>query len=319
MYDIIIIGSGPAGIYSSYLGKIHNLKTKILESSYEIGGQMNLYKDKPVYDMPGFVNANGKDILSSILKQHKTIEDEISFNENVIEIKGEFPEFTVITNSSIYKSKCIILSTGGGTFTPVKLGLENELKFSNIRYRVDNVNDFYDKKLIIFGGGDSAVDWAHFFHDKVKELILVHRREKFRAQEMLLSELKKKIKILTPYKINKIYGDDKVNEVSLINIKNNENILLKIDEILVFFGQNKRINKDNLFNIDMKENYYIVKSDMETSRNGIYAIGNASIYKGKINMLSVCFGESATAVGSVVAKIFPGKKMTYVKQLKENI
>lgn len=317
MFDLIIVGSGPAGLYAGYLAKMHNLKFKLIEASKEVGGQMVLFKDKPVYDMPGQNNVDGKEVLSSLLEQFKKTNEKIFLNERLIDITGQHPKFIVKTSRNTFQSKCIIIATGGGVFEPIKLGLKNEDNFENIRYSVENIDNYKNKKLVVFGGGDSAIDWSHFFKDICKEVILVHRREQFRAQEYLLEQLKKSIKILTPYKIKEIINDNKFTKVQLINIKTKQITNVKCDEILVFFGQKKIINKEDSYGINMKKTSFIVKSNMETSREGIFAIGNVASYEGKISVLATALGEAATAIGSVVSKVYPGKKMTYVKK-KEN-
>ena len=146
-----------------------------------------------------------------------------------------------------------------------------------------------------------------------KEVFLVHRRENFRAQEYLLNELKSSIKILTPYKLKEIKKDSNTTNIKLINTKTKKVLSIDIDEILVFYGQKKTISKENTYGIDMNQGSYVVKSNMETSREGIFAIGNVAFYEGKINVLATALGEASTAIGSVVYKVYPGKKMTYVK------
>lgn len=315
MYDLIVVGSGPSGLYSSYLAKMHNLKVKIIEASSEIGGQMLLFKDKPVYDMPGQSNVKGKDVLNSFLKQLNDSQIKVSTNERLLKFTGTFMNFKVYTNKNVYKSKCIIFSTGGGMFEPIKLTIKNEDKFQNIHYFVSDANFYKNKKIVVFGGGDSAVDWAHFFMNQGNNVTLVHRRNQFRGQESLVEDLKRKINILTPYKIKNAYGEKFVNEIELINIKTRELKRIKCEEVLVFFGQKKTILKDDFELLEKKERKVIVRPNMETNIEGIYAIGNVATYFGKVDTIAAAIGESATAVGSVVNKIFPGKKMSYVTNI----
>lgn len=317
MYDVLIIGAGPAGMYSSYIAKMHKLNVKLIESSNEYGGQMLLFKDKPVYDMPGFTNVNGSDILNSLKKQLDSSEVNIFLNEKILDIKGEYPNFEVKTNKSVLKTKTILFTTGGGIFEPIKIGLNSE-EYSNINYYIEDYKKYKDKNIVIFGGGDSAVDWAHFLKSIAKKVTIVHRRNDFRAQERLLDELRKSILILTPFKVESFVGEKNVSQINLINVKTKEIKKILCDEVLVFFG-NKKINvKENTFNLEMIDSYFIVSPNMETSRNGIYAAGNISTYKGKIKVLSTAFGESSTAIGSIVSKIFPGKLMSYISNKKKD-
>jgi len=314
MFDLIVIGSGASGIYATYLAHMHNLKTKIIEASSEIGGQMLLFKDKPVYDMPGFLNVNGKDILKSFKKQLNQTNIRISKNEKLLDISGKCFDFTVTTSISKYKSKFIILSTGGGLFQPIKLNIDSEDKYKNIDYFIEKAESYKNKNIIIFGGGDTALDWANYLEKIANKITLIHRRNEFRAQESMINKIKEKIDIYTPYKfdrINKVINE-KITEIYIKNIKTKETELVHCDNILVFFGQMKILDKNQIFNLKVKNNMYEVNTRMETSREGIFAIGNIATYEGKVKMLVTGLGEAATAVGSVVEKIFPGKKMTYL-------
>ena len=217
-----------------------------------------------------------------------------------------------------YKTKTIIFASGGGIFEPIRLNNIPYNKYNNIDYSVNNVNKFINKELVIFGGGDSAIDWAHFFMNKSKKVTLIHRREEFRAQEKMLNEVKKTCRILTPYKLKEIIGEKKIEKMIIVDIKNKREQIIKCDEVLVKKKKKKTVDKDFDFNLEMKRNSIIVKSNMESSREGIFAVGNVAYYEGKINMLVTAFGESATAVGSVVSKVFPGKKMSYYVKKKEN-
>ena len=251
----------------------------------------------------------------ALLDQFEITNEKIYLNEKLINIEGEFPDFKLTTSSGVLKTKCIVIATGGGVFEPMKLGIENEDSYDNINYFVEDVNKYKNKKLLIFGGGDSAIDWSHYFKNICKEVFLVHRREQFRAQEKLLKEVRDSIKIYTPFKLINIIKDNNTR-VEIMNKKSNEIKTIECDEILVFYGQKKTLIKENSFGIKMHESSYIVKSNMETNKNGVFAIGNVASYEGKINLLATALGEAATAIGSVVYKIYPGKKITYVKNKK---
>lgn len=310
--DLLIIGSGPAGIYSAFLASQHKLKTIIIESSNEIGGQMLLFKDKPVYDMPGKININGKDVLESLKEQFAQTNLIININEKLLEITGSYPDFIIKTSKHTYYSKCILFTTGGGLFEPIKLSVKDEEKY-NINYSIQDSNKYINKKIVIFGGGDTAIDWAHYLMKKNK-VSLIHRRNRFRAKEFLLNDVIKGADIYTPYVIKEITGNKNIKKVCIENKENNTIKILECDEIFVFYGQKKIIDENNDFDIDMEKNFIHVKSNMETSKEGIFAAGNVAIYNGKIKMLVTSFGEAATAVGSVVHKVFSGKKMTYLSE-----
>lgn len=318
MYDLIIIGAGPAGMYAAHLANLHNINSIVLEASTDHGGQMNLFLDKPVYDLPGFLKISGKKLKENIFKQYqKNSKTKIFYQENVFSIEGTLDNFIVKSSKNTYKCKTVIISTGGGLFEPVKLGIKNEIKYQNIHYSVKKSEKFEGKNLVIFGGGDSAIDWAHYFHKKKSNITLIHRREKFRGQEHLIDEINEKIEILKPYKIFGVTGGENISEIQLINIKTKQILKKKCDEIMVFFGQKKISLRENPFKLEKNKEGYVVKTSMETSRKGVFAIGNDANYLGKVKTMITGFGEAAIAVGSVLEVVRPGKKMSYYVKKKE--
>ena len=318
MYDVIIIGAGPSGMYAGFLARLHNLKVLILETSIDHGGQMRLFLDKPVYDLPGHINIDGKKIMNLIHMQFKTHQDtEIVFEEEVKKVTGTMNNFIVITSKKEYQTRAVIIASGGGSFKPIKLGIEDEKKYDNILYSIKDAKKYINKNILILGGGDTAIDWAHYYKNK-SNVTLVHRRLSFRGQENLLEDMKNEVRIMIPYKVKALKGEKKLEKVILENIKTKEIQEISCDILMIFFGQQKISDKNNPFNLEYDKNGYFVKTNMETTREGIFAIGNVANYKGKINTMITGFGEAATAVGSVVEIINPGKKMSYYVKKKEN-
>lgn len=313
MLDLVIIGAGPSGMYAGYLAYLHKLNVIILEASSELGGQLQLFKEKPVYDMPAIVNVKGKDILGSLHKQIKMSKDKdlVIFNQKVIKIEGKKGNFCIYTKDKQYKTKTIIISTGGGFFKPIKIGIKNETKFLNLKYKVSNINHYNNKNIIIFGGGDSALDWASYLSKFASKTVLVHRRDVFRGQDATLNELKKRVDVMTPFKPISIDGDTHATSVTIQNIKTKEIKKMDCNEILVFFGQIKEINKSNIFDLKSDKNGYLVNQNCETSKEGVFAIGNISSYAGKVKMMITGLGEAATSIGSVIEIVRPEKKLTY--------
>ena len=316
--DVIIVGSGPIGMYASYLASLHNLKVLILEASIDYGGQTKLFLDKPVYDLPGHIDIDGKKIMNLIYKQFNMNNDsKVIYENKVIEIKGNINNFEVITSKAKYKSRTVIIASGGGSFKPTPLGIKNENDFENIIYTIKDAKKYMNRKIVILGGGDTAVDWAHFYKN-ISDVTLVHRRETFRGQENLLNDLKKVVNIMIPYKVKEVYGRTKIEKVILENVKTKEIKEITCEVLMVFFGQQKIVNKNSSFELEHDKDGYFVKSNMETTRLGIFAIGNDANYEGKVKTMITGFGEAATAVGSVLSIIRPGRKMSYYVKKKEN-
>lgn len=299
--------------------RLHNLDVLVLEATNEFGGQLNLFKDKPIYDLPAHNNVNGEVIKKAFFKQiNKNNSEYIKFNQDVVSVKGVFNNFEIKTKNDIFKTKTLIVATGGGKFAPIKLNLDKESSIRNLSYFVDDAKRYVGKKLIIMGGGDTAVDWANYFCEKGCNVTLVHRREKFRGQELLIEKMKNKVNILTPYKAVDFIGENKITSIKFINLKNEKEIVVKCDELLVFFGQKKANNKEVFQILNRDENGILVKSNMETSVKGVFAIGNVSSYFGKVRIMTTALGEAATAVGSVLSLIKNGKIMSYYVKKKEN-
>ena len=317
-FDLIVIGSGPTGLYAGYLGSLQNLNVLILEASQDLGGQMKLFKDKPVYDLPGHININGFDIMNALSKQVKKKNITIKFNEEVVKITGKFNEFKIITNRNNFYSKTIIVATGGGLFKPAPLGIKFEENFNNISYHIEDVKKYLGKKLVIFGGGDTAIDWAHFFINNNSKVSLIHRRDQFRGNESMIEEIKDKANVYSSYILSSVFGNKKINKILITNKKTKEQVTIDCDEVLVFYGQQKVKNDNKIFKMNQDLGGFIVESNMETSTKGIFAIGNVASYKGKVKIMSTGLGEAATAIGSIVEYIYPGKKMTYYTKKKDS-
>ena len=227
-------------MYAGYLANLHNLKVLILEASIDQGGQMKLFLDKPVYDMPGHLNIDGRKIMNLIFKQLKNNPNTtIYYDSEVKEIKGSIGNFNVVTSSKIFDSKTVIIASGGGLFKPIKLGIKDEEKYKNIKYSISDSKKYLDKKILILGGGDTSIDWTHYYFKRKTDVVLIHRRNTFRGQEKLLDEMRDKIKIYTPFKVKEIIGKKNVDVLKIENVKNKEVKEINCDFVFVFLDSKK--------------------------------------------------------------------------------
>jgi ferredoxin/flavodoxin---NADP+ reductase len=315
--DLIIVGAGPAGIYAGHLAKEANLNYIVLEASSEVGGQVLLYKDKPIYDMPGHVDILGEALVDALLKQ-ATLSHElkrIHLNEEVLEVSLIDQLFQVITSREKYRSKFVLLTHGGGMMLPKTMGLLHEEATKNISYHVSDPSLYVNQKLILFGGGDSALDWAHYFMNQNTDVTLIHRRHDFRGDERLLSKLKKNIVIKTPYKASSLnINNEMVQSVIIENLETKASEEIQCDHILVFFGSVPKPHQLLLEGVLKKGHKLKVHTTMETSLKGLYASGNGITYEGKLNMITTSLGETATAVGNIIESLYPEKTKSYQKK-----
>jgi ferredoxin/flavodoxin---NADP+ reductase len=313
MYDLIIIGAGPAGLFAATCAAMNKLNALVIESSTEFGGQLTLYKEKSVYDMPAFAKVNTEDLLKSLYHQYMQYKDEVGFqlNTTATNLKKVDDYFVLSTTQGDLKSKTILLANGGGIFKARKLGIDLEDQMSNIEYHVKDLNSLKDLKVVILGGGDSAVDWALALKDVAKSVTVIHRRDEFRAHLHNVLLLKDQAKLYTPYKVLELIGTNYATHLRIKHLETNEEVLVEADKILVFYGNQPIKGKLDPWEVEIKDNLIKVKSDMRTSREGIYAVGNSVTYEGKLRMIVTALGEAATAVGAITKYLHPERTYKY--------
>ncbi|MGA0351667.1 MAG: NAD(P)/FAD-dependent oxidoreductase [Acholeplasmataceae bacterium] len=312
MTDIIIIGAGPAGIYAGFLAKSQHLSSLIIEASNEIGGKMTQYADKPIYDMPGHKGILSKDLLNDMYEQYNSHDHEgdIKFYHQVKEIKGSYPHIEVVTDQGTYETKTVLLANGGGMFTPRTLGLDDEQTLKNLHYHVEKGVDHKGERIVVFGGGDSALDWANFFADQGADVTLVHRRDEFRGHYDQVDHIKTKGLVMTPYRLHAVERNiDTILNVMLKHTKTKELTDIKADHYYVFYGHVPARDVHMFVDIDKNDQGILVTSAMETTKHGVFAVGNSVSYHGKVNMIITGLGETATAIGSIVKLLHPERTM----------
>ena len=241
--DVVIVGAGPVGLFAVHQLGIKGLKAEVIDNLDRAGGQcIELYPDKPIYDIPAIPKCTGKELTENLLKQIKPFKTNFHFNERVQEVSSESENWIVKTNNNkIFKAPNIIIAGGVGSFEPRKISLQDAEKHDgkSIFYSINDKNKFKDKKVVIFGGGDSALDWTLEL-SKISKVTLVHRRDEFRGAPHTLNEIKKlekagKVALKTRYQISSIEGEKNIKSIT---IKNDEDKSIKIDTdyVLGFFG-----------------------------------------------------------------------------------
>lgn len=315
MLDLLIIGGGPAGIYATHLASNSGLSYTLVEASFELGGKLRLYEDKPVYDYPGFNDTLGRDILNQMLVQMDAPQynTHIKLMTSIERIEKTEDGFVSYTNhQDTIHSKFILITHGGGMFVPRPLNIQDEASLKNLSYHVKDASLYEGKKLVMFGGGDTATDWAHYFMNHGAEVHLIHRRDDFRGDESLLNEIKENAHVYTPYKLSDAsIKRHTVNFVTISHLKTKEEITIECDHVFVFFGtipvKTHSLNEE----LALENNRFMVSTSMETSLQGIFACGNGVIYPGKQSMIITALGEVATAMGNIVYQLYPDKIPSY--------
>jgi len=317
--DVVIVGAGPAGLFAVHQLGINGLKSEVIDNLDKAGGQcIELYPDKPIYDIPGISICTGEELTKSLLKQIEPFKTNFHFNERVQEISKENDKWIVKTSKNkTFSSPNIIIAGGVGSFEPRKLSLKDSEKYEgkNIFYSVSDKSKFKGKKISIFGGGDSALDWALEL-SKISDVTLIHRRDEFRGASHTLNEIKKleksgKLTIKTKYQLTSIKGDKNIKSII---IKNDEEKKIKIetDYILSFFGLIMKLGPITEWGLNMDKKTILVNTEnFETNKKGIFAVGDICTYPGKLKLILSGFHESALASVECFKRARPNEKYKF--------
>ena len=317
--DAIIIGAGPVGLFAVHQLGIKGLSAVVIDNLDKAGGQcIELYPDKPIYDIPAVPECTGKELTDRLLEQIKPFNTKFYLNERVEEVKSEGNDWMVKTsNNNKFIAPNIIIAGGVGSFEPRKLSAKDTEKFEgkSIFYSVKDKEKFKDKNICIFGGGDSALDWALEL-SKYSKITLIHRRDEFRGAHHTLTAIKKlekegKVSVKTPFQLEKIDGDEKVNSIT---IKNDSGKTEKIstDLILSFFGLVMKLGPIAEWGLNMdKKTISVNPNNFETNKKGIFAAGDICNYPGKLKLILSGFHEVALASVECFNRARPNEKYRF--------
>ncbi|RAS85488.1 ferredoxin--NADP(+) reductase [Priestia endophytica] len=314
VFDLTIIGGGPVGLFTAFYAGMRQASVKIIESLPQLGGQLSaLYPDKYIYDIAGFPKIRAQELIYNLKEQMSEFNPTICLDQAVNKLEKE-PDgvFKLTTNTQTHYSRAIIITAGNGAFQPRKLELPGEEKYaqSNLHYFVDDLNKFAGKQVVIFGGGDSAVDWALMLEPFAKKVTLVHRRDKFRAHEHSVKTLNNsKVNVLTPFVPVELIGDKKIEQVLLEEVKGERKEIIDVDEVIVNYGFLSSLGPIKNWGLALEKNSIVVNSKMETNIEGIYAAGDICTYTGKVKLIASGFGEAPTAVSNAKVYIDPTAKV----------
>ncbi|MEK4850126.1 NAD(P)/FAD-dependent oxidoreductase [Paenibacillus sp. FSL H7-0756] len=315
MSDLLIIGGGPAGMFAAFYGGMRQASVTLIESMPQLGGQLAaLYPEKYIYDVAGFPKVTGQELVDNLTRQMELFQSDIRLEEKVVSVvKQAERHFTVTTDKAEYHTKAIIITAGVGAFEPRRLEVPDAQRFekANLHYFVSDLNAYKDKKVLISGGGDSAVDWALMLEPIAEQVTLIHRRDKFRAHEHSVENLMaSKVNVITPSEITELHGEEFITKVTLSHIKTKETQEIEVDSVIVNFGFVSSLGPIAEWGIDIEGNSIVVDSRMETSIPGIFAAGDITTYPGKLKLIAVGFGEAPTAVNNAKVYIDPDAKLS---------
>lgn len=318
--DILIIGAGPTGLFAVFEAGLLKLKCHLIDALPQPGGQCSeLYPKKPIYDIPGFPEVLAGDLVDNLMEQIKPFQPGFTLGERadtLEEIDGG--KFKVTTNKGTeHIASAVAIAGGLGSFEPRKPLLENLEHFEDkgVAYIIRDPEYYRGKKVIIAGGGDSALDWTIYLAELADELTLVHRRNEFRGALDSVEKVQQlknegKVKLITPAEVVGLTGQDHLTAVTVKKTDTDELSLIEVDEFVPLFGLSPKLGPLADWDLEIEKNAIKVDNslDYQTNRPGVYAIGDVNTYPGKLKLILCGFHEATLMVQSAYQRIFPDKR-----------
>ena len=317
--DVVIVGAGPTGLFCAHQLGIIGLNCEIVDNLDKIGGQcIELYPDKPIYDIPAIPECTGEELTNNLLEQIKPFNYNFHLNDRVQELKKENNNWIVkTTNGKEFHAPNVVIAGGVGSFEPRKFPTKSAEKFdgTSVLYSIKDKSIFKDKSVAIFGGGDSALDWAIELSNTSK-VSLIHRRDEFRAAPVSVQKIKelsekKIINLFTKYSIKDVMGNGSLEEVE-IKSEDGESKIIKADYVLGFFGLIMQLGPIAEWGLNLdKKTIPVNTENFETNKKGIFAIGDICSYPGKLKLILSGFHEGALAARGCFKYARPNEKYRF--------
>lgn len=326
IFDITIIGGGPTGLFAAFYAGLRNASCKIVDSLPALGGRLTaLYPEKYIYDVAGFPKVLTRDLVDNLVAQAKEYNPTVCLGETALDVRKTEDHFILTTDKGEHLTRAVVLAGGVGTYKPKKHTCPGAEKFENagIHYAVTDKSQFKGKRILVAGGGDSALDWANELAGQSSALHLVHRSEKFRAHDDSVKKLHATKAVMTlNTEIAEFRGDDKLKSVVLRNLTTLEETVVEVDDAIIMFGFNSSLGKIKEWGLEIRGDYIAVNEKMETNIPGIYAAGDIVDHAAKLKLIATGFSEAAIAVNFAKHFINPKEKVqplhsTTIMEIKE--
>jgi thioredoxin reductase (NADPH) len=320
--DLVIVGAGPVALFAIFEAGLLKMRCHLVDYLPQVGGQLSeIYPKKPIYDIPGFPSVLAQDLIDNLMKQAEPFKPSFTLGERIelLEKKDE-RDFILTTNlGTKINAKAVVIAGGLGCFEPRKPEIKDLDKYENgkgVNYMILDPEKYRGKKMVIAGGGDSALDWTIFLSELCSELTLVHRSESFRGAPDSVNKVMKlsesgKINLLLNTNIQSVFGNNRVESVNVFNTKTQESATIYTDYLIPLFGLSPKLGPIENWGLNIDKNAIEVNTeDYSTNVSGIYAIGDINTYKNKLKLILCGFHEAALMSHSAYKYINPGVKYT---------
>jgi thioredoxin reductase len=314
--DITIIGGGPTGLFAAFYAGMRGASARIIDSLPELGGQLTaLYPEKYIYDVGGFPRILARDLARNLIEQGLQFGADVRLEEQVQDLIRQDDGFVVVTDRGRYPTKAVLIAAGKGAFTPRTLDCPgyDRLLGRGVAYHVKDRAEYEGKRVLIVGGGDSAVDWALELKGHTRRLVLIHRREGFRAHAESMRRLHEavergEVELLTHKEVKEIHGEDRVEGVTIFDNRTGEELTFEVDAVLALIGFKPDLGPIARWGLELEKNSIKVNASLETNIPGVYAAGDIVTYEGKLELIVTGFSEAAMAVNHAVHRINPSAR-----------
>ncbi|MGE6258300.1 NAD(P)/FAD-dependent oxidoreductase [Heyndrickxia sporothermodurans] len=316
LYDVTIIGGGPAGLFSAFYSGLREMKTKIIEYQPFLGGKVHVYPEKMIWDVGALTPVTGEQLINQLVQQGLTFKPTVVLGEKVTSIdKTEDGSFVIYTSTNQkHFSKTVILAVGGGILKPTKLKIEGAERFevSNLHYTVKSLASFKGKTVLISGGGNAAVDWANELEPIAKKVYLTYRKDMLKGHEAEVSRLlNSTVECFLNTSIQKLIAGithECIEKVVLVSSEDGQEMVLDVDEVIINHGYERdaELTSNSKLNIKMAEVFGVEGNSLsETSVPGLYAAGDILSHEGKLHLIAGAFQDAANAVNKAKQFIAP--------------
>ena len=311
--DVTIIGGGPTGLYAAFYAGMREMSTRIIDSLPELGGQLTaLYPEKYIYDVGGFPKILAKDLGKALVTQALQFHPDVVLDEEILSITPGADGIILQGARERYMTRTLVLAGGKGAFEPTKLSCPGFEEFlgRGVNYVVRDPDTFRGKRILMVGGGDSALDWALALKDLAADILLIHRRDAFRAHERTVAQLEDaaaagELAYRSFHEVKAIGGGATVESAVIFDNRTGREEFLKVDAVLTFLGFKPDPGPLREWGLELEKNRVKVSRSMETNLTGVFACGDLVDYEGKLDLIATGFAEAAVAVNNAVLFVDP--------------